>query len=301
VPEVPDAIEDLLRRRQEARKSKDFATADRIRDEILAQGYVLRDTPAGLEVLPVPRYETIEAGAIASTLDQPPTCDFTFNVLYERYPHDLERFLAGLRAHRGSWDVEVIIVDNASPDGEHLDLMADEDVRVIHLAREVGWAEARNAGLKISRGRLIALVDLSLEPTGDILSPLATALEDPAAGVVGPFGLRSQDMREWEPSDGPEVDAIEGYLLVAKREALARGLLNEKFKWYRNADIDLSFQIRHLGLAAQVVPLPVRKHAHRGWEELAEPERTRRSKKNHYIFFDRWKRHHAMLLSHREE
>jgi len=301
VPELPAEVEDLLRQREKARASKDFATADRIRDEIVARGYELRDTPSGVEVTPAMRYVSLDPKSIESTLDEPETCGFTFSVLYEGFPDDLERFITAVRDHHGSSDVEVIVVDNASPDGERIDELSADDVRVVHLAREVGWAEARNAGLKLSRGGLIALVDLSLEPTGDVVTPLARALADPTVGVAGPFGLTSEDMREWQPSAGPEVDAIEGYLLAARRDVLARGLLQEKFKWYRNADIDLSFQIRSYGLSALVVPLSVRKHAHRGWEALDEAERARRSKKNHYIFFDRWKTHHGMLLSHREE
>ncbi|HEX6103252.1 MAG TPA: cysteine--tRNA ligase [Alphaproteobacteria bacterium] len=41
------AIEDLIRRRQEARKSRNFAEADRIRDELAAQGVLLEDGPQG--------------------------------------------------------------------------------------------------------------------------------------------------------------------------------------------------------------------------------------------------------------
>jgi len=41
-------VEDLIRRRQEARKLKDFAEADRIRDELKARGILLEDTPQGV-------------------------------------------------------------------------------------------------------------------------------------------------------------------------------------------------------------------------------------------------------------
>ncbi|MBW7857307.1 MAG: cysteine--tRNA ligase [Leptonema sp. (in: Bacteria)] len=40
-------IEDLIEKRNQARKSKDFKTADLIRDELLSKGVVIKDTPKG--------------------------------------------------------------------------------------------------------------------------------------------------------------------------------------------------------------------------------------------------------------
>ncbi len=41
-------IEELIAKRQEARKRKDFATSDKIRDDLLARGIVLKDTREGV-------------------------------------------------------------------------------------------------------------------------------------------------------------------------------------------------------------------------------------------------------------
>jgi cysteinyl-tRNA synthetase len=43
----------LLRQRQEARASKDFAAADRLRDQLSARGWQVRDTPDGGELVAV--------------------------------------------------------------------------------------------------------------------------------------------------------------------------------------------------------------------------------------------------------
>jgi cysteinyl-tRNA synthetase len=46
--DVDAEIESLIAQRQEARKNKDFATADRIRDELKERGILLKDTPQGV-------------------------------------------------------------------------------------------------------------------------------------------------------------------------------------------------------------------------------------------------------------
>lgn len=46
--DVDDDIEKLIEERQSARENKDWATADRIRDELKAKGIILKDTPQGV-------------------------------------------------------------------------------------------------------------------------------------------------------------------------------------------------------------------------------------------------------------
>jgi cysteinyl-tRNA synthetase len=50
--EVPEAIRELARQRDEGRAAKDWARADALRDRIVAAGYVVEDTPAGTQVRP---------------------------------------------------------------------------------------------------------------------------------------------------------------------------------------------------------------------------------------------------------
>jgi cysteinyl-tRNA synthetase len=299
--EIPADVARLVVARDDARHAKDFARADSLRDEIAALGFEVHDTPQGATVSPRARYQAIDPARIESVLDKPAILATSIHLLYEGFIDDVERFLMGLAKHCADAEYEVVLVDNASSDGDVLESFASERVRVVHLQSPLSWAEARNAGLKLSRGKIVILVDLSVEPTGDILTPIARAFDDPEVGVAGPWGIVSEDMREFTASPGPEVDAVEGYLLATRRELLAKGLIHEKFRWYRHADIDLSFQLRAHGTKAIVVEVPAAKHTHRGWAAYDEEERTKRSKRNWNIFFDRWKQQHGMLLSHRDE
>ncbi len=52
VPTPPPAVLELVAAREAARQRRDWATADALRAQIQAQGWTVRDTPAGPEVLP---------------------------------------------------------------------------------------------------------------------------------------------------------------------------------------------------------------------------------------------------------
>jgi cysteinyl-tRNA synthetase len=53
VAEAPPAVGELAQRREQARLARDFAAADRLRAEITALGWEVRDGPAGFELLPL--------------------------------------------------------------------------------------------------------------------------------------------------------------------------------------------------------------------------------------------------------
>jgi cysteinyl-tRNA synthetase len=51
--EPPDEVVALARRRRDARERRDFAESDRLRDEIAARGWEVRDHPAGFDLYPL--------------------------------------------------------------------------------------------------------------------------------------------------------------------------------------------------------------------------------------------------------
>ena len=48
--EIPENIISMAEQRNEARKNKEYALADKLRDEISSLGYEIKDTPEGIKI-----------------------------------------------------------------------------------------------------------------------------------------------------------------------------------------------------------------------------------------------------------
>ena len=298
---MSEAPEDVVRWAEEraaARSSGDFATADAIRERIASAGWTVTDGPDGfrLEPLPAERPSPLRRERprdLVSLLDDEPDVDVTVQWVNEGWPQDIERALEAFRANEGGRSVQYVVADVTDREPTEW----DRGVEVVWLEEGTGWGAARNAGLKRTRGRTVVVADGSVEPTGDVLGPLEAALDDPRVGVVGPFGIVTNDLRTFDEAPGGEVDAIEGYLMALRRETLLEaGLFDERFRWYRTADIEYSFRVKDLDRRAVVVDVPVRRHPHRMWFETSPEDRARWSKRNFYRFLDRFRDRWDLLV-----
>jgi len=301
--EFPREILELAKQREAARAAKDFARADELRERVAGAGFDLIDSPAGTRVVPreeqsgktePTRYASSEE--VPSLLSEQPTFEATIQWLAQGWPEDIVRAIESFRRYPGHRSTQHVVVD-----------LTDwgtwpEQTEVVRIDPELGWAAGRNAGLRRTAGRIIVIVDGSVEAEGDVLGSLAETLADPAVGITGSYGIVSDDLREFRGSPGPDVDAIEGYLMAFRRELVERGLrFDEKFKFYRTADIELSFQVKAMGLRATVTPVPVRRHEHRMWANTSDDERARLSKRNFYQFLDKWRGRTDLLASSKDK
>lgn len=212
---------------------------------------------------------------------------------------DAERWLLSVFAHTRS-DFEAIVIDNSGDPriAGWLKQRAAERLRAITLDPPLGFAAAVNAGIEAAAGEVVVLFDPGVELTGDAVTPLVAALDDPSVAVAGAFGLRGQGtLKEFAESPGPVVDAIEGYCMAFRRDdALELGGFDPRFRFYRIADVEFSFRLRDRGGKAVVVSgLPVARHEHRLWEATEPTERDRLSKRNMYRFLDRWRDREDLL------
>jgi cysteinyl-tRNA synthetase len=295
--DLPSDVRDLLEERSAARADRDWARADELRARLRDLGWEPQDTASGSTARPIlPAATDLE---LPSLLDEPPTMAASVQLLAGEHPEDLRRFLVGFGAHPPSVGHEVLVVDDApSADLEAVIDGSGVAATVLGTGQPLGWADARNLGMRRSRGEITVLVDTSLEPTGDFLGPLLAAFDDATVGVAGGWGVRSDDGRHFEEAPAGEVDAIEAYCLAIRREALrAVTGFDHRFRFYRNADLDLSFAIRDRGWRAiRTDPLPFRRHEHRGYAALPDDERDRLSRRNFYRFLKHWGDRRDLLL-----
>ncbi|HEX9070197.1 MAG TPA: cysteine--tRNA ligase [Ktedonobacterales bacterium] len=304
----PEALVTLATRRSQARSRHRWKQADSLRARLRAAGWEPRDHRDHTLLVPAIVNERLisHSSEIPSRLDQPDTCAISVCLLAHENHDELERTLASVMRQRGQIDIEVIITDNGSTGQTYrwlrdLDQAGQRDgvpVRVIFADHDMGFAAGRNAALRAAGGRLIVVLDTSIELTGPIWDAIIPALEDATVGVAGPFGLVTDDLKDYREDAGPDVDAIEQYLMVCRRETLREvGLPDERFRFYRLMDLDWSLEFKRSGYRAVVLP-ELRecliKHPHREWESLSDDERATKSKKNFDLYYRR--RHHAGSL-----
>jgi cysteinyl-tRNA synthetase len=299
---IPEAVLSLAHDRSAARAARDWAEADRIRAEIEAAGWKIVDRGTDFALEPA-RPPTVDEGDIVrygasldapSRFDEAPVGVATVVLVATDWPADLERTLAALKAHAPDGTSVVVVADAPSPEQDAALPPTDDRVEVVRTSQRLGDAAAWNLGIRRASGPIVIVVDTSVEPTGDVVTPLVRALDDPTIGVAGGFGIVSGDLRSFEAAPPGDVTAVEGYAIAFRRaDAAERGPLDERFRFYRNLDIWWSLVLRDQGEEAAprravAVEIPATRHEHRDWTSTPEPERARLSKRNFYRIIDRF-------------
>jgi len=307
----------------DARAASNWAEADRLRAQIEAAGWRIIDRGNHFSLEPAHAPDIVEEGrirygsssAVPSRLEEPATAGVTVVLIATDQPADLARALAGLTAHAPAGTQVVIVADGPSPEQEAALLPgarngatntneATDSTEVVWTSQALGRAAATNAGVRRSVAPVIVLLDTSVEPTGDLLTPLIRALDDPGVAVAGGWGTVSDDMRRFEDAPPGDVDAIDGYALAFRRtDLLERGFLDERFRYYLNLDIWWSLVLRDGGednrprRAVRVAELPAILHEHHGQTTIQEADRDRLSKRNFYRILDRFGARRDLLIA----
>jgi glycosyltransferase involved in cell wall biosynthesis len=240
---------------------------------------------------------------VPSRLGEPAVGLATVVLIATDWPADTERAMTAVRAFSGE-GTSIVVVADAPSDDEAAALDSVTAAEVVWTSERLGHAAATNIGIRRAVGPVVVLMDASVEPTGDVITPLVRALDDPSVAVAGGWGMTSQDLRTFDEAPPGDVDAIEGYLLAFRRDDyVARGPLDERFRFYRNLDIWWSLVLRDEGegnpprRAVRVDELPAIRHEHRAWTSLPDDERARQSKRNFYRIIDRFGSRRDLLVA----
>ena len=296
---IPADILALSHERDMLRRKGQYDRADALKRQIEEAGYAIKDNPHGAHLIILPSIEVDgntyrTARQLPSLLDEADTCLFSVNILAHNSFEQIQRCLQSVLRYTGSNDIEIILVDNASQD--ELSIWAatmqhvDGRLHVLRVSRTMGEAEARNIGLKQSRGRYILLLDSSVGLTGDVFTPLAKALANEEIGITGLHGLCTDDLRHFEEGQGLKVEVVDKLCMAFRRKLLKKvGLFDEGYRFPYYMDIDFNFAVRNSGAKVVVTPdLPVTCYPVLQYADLSDAERTRLTKRNFYRFLEKW-------------
>jgi GT2 family glycosyltransferase len=328
----PPEIVAAARRRSEAREAQDWATADLLRAEIEAAGWRVVDsgTSSRLEALHPP--EVVDGGivrygrsdAVPSRLAEPDDGFATVVIVGEADAGEVVRALDAAR-RTAPTGVSFVVVANgmasaaeaevergcaavgeqgsrARPGDDAAAKPPGGSFELVRTSARLGRATALNIGLRRARGAIVVLLDPGVEAQGDIVTPLARALDDPTVAVAGPLGFGSTDLRRFDevvaPGPGPvTAAAIEGALMAFRRsDAAARGPLDEQLQVARNLDVWWSLVLRDEGEGvaprrALVLPeLPLGRHEPAVATPARKAEAERLAKRSFYRVMDRFGR-----------
>ena len=150
------------------------------------------------------RYGTSDA--VPSRLEEPDAAQPSVVLVADERAGLLPRSVAALRGT--SPEAQVIVVTEAPSPELDLELATLDGVEIVRLARWIGAADARNAGIRRAIGGVVVLLDPSVAAEGDILGPLAAALDDPTVGVAGLRGLATADLVRFEPAPEGTTEAV---------------------------------------------------------------------------------------------
>ena len=294
---APQEVQEVADARAAARAAKDFAASDRLRDELAALGWAVRDTAEGQQLSPRPPYDVVP-----TVRELPPDSGSrrcTVALLVEGWPADVRTCVEALLEHAPD-DLVIVLLENGPTDAGAAvhELAAHPRVQELHVDRAAGWSEARQALLVRDVADVHVLMDPSTVLEGDGIGPLLAVLVDPAVAGAGWRGVDVQDGWLGFADAGPgEVEALLGYLFAVRRSAALAVPLPPKARFYRNADMEWSYLLREAGAGTLVaVDLPVRQDRHRGYHDSEPAYRDSQSKKTYDRFLARFRGREELRL-----
>jgi hypothetical protein len=293
---VPDSATTLAQARMEARAAKDFALADKYRDELLQAGYEVVDVAGGYELKPKKPYITLAYPRDIRSIDL--DNDVTVGLIVDGFTEDA---LDTVKAIKANSDCAVAIISIG--DAGSLFEQMDKRTYLISVSPGAAWGDCANVFLEKVQSKYVIIMDPSTRFTADAITPVVQELDKGEYVAVGWRGGLVNADDEWRSVDdkGPgEVDVLFSYFIAFNRAAMIEvGGFNPRAVYYRNADIEYSLKIRQAGGKLLQMELPLIQERHHGYHDVDPEYREVQSKKNYDRILDKYRGKSAILSPRR--
>jgi hypothetical protein len=293
---VPDSVTALAQARMGARAAKDFALADKYRDELLQAGFEVVDVAGGYELKPKKPYITLAYPRDIRTIDL--ERDVTVGLIVDGFTEDA---LETVKAIKVNSDCAVAIISIG--DAGTLFEQMDKRTYLISVNPGAAWGDCANVFLEKVQSKYVIIMDPSTRFTGDAITPVVQELEKGEYVAVGWRGGLINTEDEWRSVDDKgsgEVDVLFSYFMAFNRLAMIEvGGFNPRALYYRNADIEYSLKIRQAGGKLLQMELPLTQERHHGYHDVDPEYRDVQSKKNYDRILDKYRGKSAILSPRR--
>lgn len=192
-------------------------------------------------------------------------------------------------------DYEVIVIDNWSEDGSFEELKSKfsgfSNFKIVRPSKRIGIAAARNYGLQLSEGRIVAFIDDDCIATKSWLNEINSVFEDENVGCVGGkitllmVGIEKPSwvgkdiygilgITSWGEKSKDIYFPIGGNLAIRKELALKIGGFKEQLGPHSvkvfGEEISISNRVRESGY--RVIYAPKAEVLHKVWKERVKIE-----------------------------
>lgn len=177
---------------------------------------------------------------------------------------------------------EIVVVDDASDDAT-VNLPRSHNITYVRFAENRGFPRACNAGVAVSRGDAIILINNDVITQGDWIQPVAGVLED---GKL--LGAQLVDWKAgWNEFESETVPYLAGWFLAFSRRTWDDlGGMDVGYGKGDFEDMDLSYAAQQRGIELVQVQVPIQ---HLGGQSYGfTEERRRRTERNRARFAQKW-------------
>jgi hypothetical protein len=293
---VPDSVTALAQARMDARAAKDFALADKYRDELLQAGFEVVDVAGGYELKPKKPYITLAYPRDIRTIDLEK--DVTVGLIVDGFTEDALETVKAIKAN-SDCAVAIISIGDAGTLFEQM----DKRTYLISVNPGAAWGDCANVLLEKVQSKYVIIMDPSTRFQGDAVTPVVAELEKGEYVAVGWRGGLVNTDDEWRSVDDKgagEVDVLFSYFMAFNRAAMIEvGGFNPRALYYRNADIEYSLKIRQAGGKLLQMELPLTQERHHGYHDVDPEYRDVQSKKNYDRILEKYRGKSAILSPRR--